>query len=183
MTAPLLIEGSARSDGDTAALVAVLRSRLSESVEVSLSGLEIAPFAYGARPADAFGVIVDAMLASDDIVFATPVYWYAMSGRMKTLFDRLTDLLHDREQHARKRALTGRRGWMVAVGTDPELPPGFDEPFARTVRYFGMNWAGCLYLNTRSPDWLAASDGAITALIARIEAARGRNGVPSARAP
>jgi hypothetical protein len=100
-----------------------------------------------------------------------------MSGRMKTLFDRFTDLLHDPDQHARKRALAGRRGWMVAVGTDPDLPPGFDEPFARTVRYLGMSWAGCLYVNTRDVDWVKAAKGPVTTLISRIEAARGR-GVP-----
>lgn len=34
------------------------------------------------------------MQSADNIVFATPVYWYAMSGRMKIFFDRFTDLLY-----------------------------------------------------------------------------------------
>ncbi|WP_291800231.1 flavodoxin family protein [Lutibacter sp.] len=30
----------------------------------------------------------------DTIIFATPIYWYSMSGVLKVFFDRLSDLLH-----------------------------------------------------------------------------------------
>ena len=38
-----------------------------------------------------FGLIP--MIGAFTIIFVTPVYWYAMSGRMKVFFDRWTDLL------------------------------------------------------------------------------------------
>ena len=42
---------------------------------------------------DEFLKIIQAMIESDVIVFATPVYWYAMSGSMKIFFDRFSDLI------------------------------------------------------------------------------------------
>ena len=42
---------------------------------------------------DDFKFVAGKMLAVDNIVFATPVYWYSMSECMKAFFDRLTDLL------------------------------------------------------------------------------------------
>lgn len=40
---------------------------------------------------DAFQHVVKKLETAQTIVFATPVYWYAMSGRMKVLFDRFTE--------------------------------------------------------------------------------------------
>jgi multimeric flavodoxin WrbA len=60
------------------------------------------------------------MIEHDAIVFATPVYWYAMSGLMKVLFDRFTDLVTVRKDLGRR--LRGRRVFLIACGTDPDLP-------------------------------------------------------------
>ena len=38
------------------------------------------------------GAIVEKMLHSDVLVFATPIYYYEMSGQMKTLLDRANPL-------------------------------------------------------------------------------------------
>lgn len=174
MSPPLVLQGSARANGDTARLVQAFRDRLDANVLVSLSELDIAPFAYGStRQPDDFMAVIDAMLAADDIVFATPIYWYAMSGRMKALFDRFTDLLHDAGLRERARAFAGRRTWLLAVGTDPALPPGFAEPFVRTSRYLGMNWSGAAYFNTRGDDWVVNAMPALDLFVARVEVARG----------
>ncbi len=38
----------------------------------------------------------------DVLIFATPVYWYSMSGIMKVFFDRITDLLTIKKDIGRK---------------------------------------------------------------------------------
>lgn len=43
---------------------------------------------------DDANVIADKMLDSDVIVWATPVYYYSMSGQMKTLIDRVNSLYY-----------------------------------------------------------------------------------------
>ena len=54
---------------------------------------------------DQFLEIVDVMLQHDKIIFATPVYWYAMSSLMKTFFDRWSDLV--RVEKPKGRAMAG----------------------------------------------------------------------------
>lgn len=158
MTPPLILNGSARRDGDTARAVAAFVPAFPGAITAMLCQTRIAPYVYApARLDDDFVPLVDAMLATDDIVFATPVYWYAMGWPMKVFFDRLTDLLRDAGLRKRGRALAGRRGWLIAVGTDPALPPGFEEPFKRTCRYFGMNWGTSVYLNSRGENWMTAA--------------------------
>lgn len=145
----LAITGSARGDGNTALTVAHLRRALALGDEqiVDLMACRIDPFRYDPPPpADDFAMIVDRMLAHRHILFATPVYWYAMSGAMKMLFDRLTDLLLSPDGRRTGRALAGRDVWLIATGTDPDLPDGFTVPFARTAEYFDMRWREAFYV-------------------------------------
>lgn len=82
MTPPLVLNGSARRDGDTTRAVAALSTRFPGIKTAVLCQARIAPYVYApARKDDDFLGVVDAMLATDDIVFATPVYWYSMGGR------------------------------------------------------------------------------------------------------
>lgn len=149
----LAISGSARGDGNTALTVAHLRRALdlADDQIVDLQSSRLEPFRYDPPPpADDFPAIVERILAHRHIVFATPVYWYAMSGPMKTFFDRLTDLLLDPAGRRLGRALAGRDMWLLATGTDPELPDGFTVPFARTAEYFGMRWRQAFYVRVPS---------------------------------
>lgn len=142
-----VIIGSARSDGNTAALVQHLSAQLGRQTMVcDLSKLTIKPFEYGRHDdRDDFRTVVAMMLQSDHIVFATPVYWYSMSAALKIFFDRLTDLLHDPNDRISGRTLAGRNVWLIATGTDESLPPGFDVPFAQTAGYFAMVWRQAFY--------------------------------------
>jgi multimeric flavodoxin WrbA len=116
---------------------------------IDLGSLKLLPFHYDRpRHADAFDAVTDRVLAHRAVVFATPVYWYAMSGIMKTFLDRLTDLLSHRDPQRRGRQLAGRQVWLLAVGTDAELPTGFDVPFQSTAAYLGMGWQGACYCRT-----------------------------------
>lgn len=165
----LILSGSARPHGDTGRAVALLREKLPPEPEViDLAAAGIRPFDYALpRQRDGLDAVAARMLAHDEIVFATPVYWYAMSGATKTLLDRFSDLLGDRDPERRGRRLAGRGVWLLAVGTDPDMPGGFDVPFARTADYLGMHWRGGVYLSTGRP---AAWEEALRRFAERIEA-------------
>ncbi len=92
------------------------------------------------------------MTEHETIVFATPVYWYAMSGTMKIFFDRLTELT-TKEKHL-GHALAGKRTFLIASGTDPELPAGFEVPFRRTSSYFEMEFIKAFYFVCRGDEIL-----------------------------
>ena len=147
MNSVTVIFGSARSDGNTAALVQYLNTKLGGQTKVcDLSKLVIEPFEYDRYDdRDDFRSVIDMMIQSKHIVFATPVYWYSMSATLKVFFDRLTDLLHDPNDRISGRTLAGRNVWLISTGTDESLPPGFDVPFAQTAGYFTMKWRQSFY--------------------------------------
>ncbi|NCP19390.1 MAG: NAD(P)H-dependent oxidoreductase [Erythrobacter sp.] len=152
-----IVTGSARGDGNTRAMVDALLERIgADATAFDVSDSRIEPFDYTAHDhADGFRAIVAAMAQSKHVVFATPVYWYAMSGPLKTFFDRLTDLVMPPENRLLGRSLAGRRVWLLATGTDETLPPGFAEPFVRTARYFDMEWGDVAYCRACGEDRLA----------------------------
>lgn len=108
----------------------------------------IAHYNYdGHYPAnDEFEAIINKALPYDTIIFATPVYWYSMSGVMKVFFDRLTDLITIKKDLGR--GLRGKTASMVAVGADPTIPDGFETPFKHTAAYLGIQYKGCTYYAT-----------------------------------
>ena len=123
---------------------------------VNLRTLDVGPFEYD-QPLerDDFVNIVQVMLAHNTILFATPVYWYAMSGRLKTLFDRLNDLVTVRKDLGRR--LKGRYIYVVACGSETELPDGFEVPFRDTAAYLDMHYGGIFYAQTNSHGLLPAA--------------------------
>ena len=76
---------------------------------------------------DDANTIAEKVLAADTLVFVTPIYYYEMSGQMKTLLDRLNPLYPSDYQfrnvymmsvaaeddpHVPDRAVHGLRGWI-----------------------------------------------------------------------
>lgn len=76
---------------------------------------------------DDANAIVEKMRVADAIVFATPIYYYEMSGQMKTLLDRANPLFSsnyafrdiyllttaaDAEEGTDARAISGLEGWI-----------------------------------------------------------------------
>lgn len=104
---------------------------------------------------DDFGKVAEAMVAHAVIMFATPVYWYAMSGRMKILFDRFTDLVTVRKDLGRQ--LKGRSIFLLACGSEAQLPEGFEAPFRETAAYLDMGYGGACYGQTNKQGLLPSA--------------------------
>jgi multimeric flavodoxin WrbA len=168
----LLILGSHRANGNTAAAADRLRDALdlTDDQVLDLRLCSIEPFRYGGDMGrDDFGTVIGRVLENRHIVFATPVYWYAMSGLMKTFFDRLTDLLVEPEAREVGRALAGRNLWALATGTDKALPTGFTVPFEKTGDYFSMRWRGAFYVCVDDdPPAASAEAAAVRGLTAAL---------------
>lgn len=160
MSKPFVIMGTARRDGETRRAVDIAFPNGSIDL-IPLSEHNIGGYDYAhANADDDFPVIVDAMLTAKTIVFATPVYWYAMSAPMKIFFDRLADLLETSKERGRKMA--GRNVWLIASGAETTLPDGFEVPFARTAQYFACNYRGAAYLYTGdNPETRQVSETAL----------------------
>lgn len=160
------ILGSARGESDTQALLeAMLAGR--PATRIDLRDLEIQQYEYaGVMARDGFGTVVDALTAHTRIVFATPVYWYAMSGRMKVLFDRFSDLVTVQKDLGRQ--LKGRTVFVLACGSDARLPDGFEVPFMETAAYLDMTYGGVFYAQTDKQGVLASARDAAAAFGDRV---------------
>jgi len=153
MTPPapvLVIAGSSRNDGNTRALTDKVIGKLASVSFVNLDECAIAPYDYEHRYGeDEFAPIAEAMANAEAIVFASPVYWYSMSGQMKIFFDRLTDLTETHKPIGK--SLAGKSAFLIATGGTKAPPDCFEPPFSATARYFNMNWGGMLYGQAGAP--------------------------------
>ncbi|AUS04013.1 hypothetical protein C1A40_00280 [Tamlana carrageenivorans] len=96
-------------------------------------------------------LIRDLLEKYDTLVFATPVYWYAMSGIMKVFFDRLTDLLTIEKELGKK--LRGKNMAIISSSYGENLGEHFWLPFQSTATYLGMNYLGHAHtISTASND-------------------------------
>ncbi|MEJ8802374.1 flavodoxin family protein [Pontibacter sp. H249] len=141
---PLIILGSARKNSDTRKLI----DKLFLDKDIALLDLldyKVNGYKYdGNYPAsDEFLKLIEVVLQHEQLVFATPVYWYTMSGLMKTFFDRLTDIVTAHKALGRRMA--GKESFLLAVGAEDTLPPGFEEPFKLTSAYFHMHFKYTYY--------------------------------------
>lgn len=137
-----IILGSSRHNSNTRLAVDLVFNNRPHAV-IDLLEMQLDHYSYDNTPADRFLDTISHLQSCNDIIFATPVYWYAMSGLMKVFFDRLTELITT--QKSMGRSFAGKRTWLIATGTDAALPEGFEVPFKLTSEYFSMTYGDSLY--------------------------------------
>lgn len=137
----VIILGSARSDGNTRAVVNFLLKNSNFDL-VDLNDFKIGYFDYNnIHKDDDFMPLMQKISAQyQRIIFATPVYWYSMSAIMKTFFDRISDLLIWEKELGR--TLRGKTMGVVSCSGHDDLKDGFDMPFKESADYLGMEYLG-----------------------------------------
>ena len=144
MNTTVIIQASARSNGDTNIIVNELNKYNNFDV-IDLKTKNIGHFEYDFSNADDdFLPLMEEIIAKyDTIVFATPVYWYNMSGLLKVFFDRLSDLLHYQKELGRQ--LRGKNMAMISNNNYDDLKDGFNMPFKESANYLGMTYLGDIH--------------------------------------
>lgn len=140
----LVILGSSRKDGDTKKIVDELVG-VSHWDFIDLNDYDISYYDYEHQNLDDdyLSLMQKIIDGYDVLIFATPVYWYSMSGIMKVFFDRLTDLLDIEKELGRK--LRGKSMAALSCSLGDNLGEHFWLPFEETARYLGMNYLGSLH--------------------------------------
>ncbi len=167
MNTTVIIQASARSNGDTNTIVNELNKHNNFDV-IDLKTKNIGHFEYDfANANDDFLPLMEEIIAKyDTIVFATPVYWYNMSGILKAFFDRLSDLLHYKKELGRQ--LRGKSMAMISNNNYDDLKDGFSMPFRESANYLGMTYLGDIHTwveNDEIPDLAKARIDRIRELI------------------
>jgi len=121
----LVVYGSTRDDGNTETLTervvegldctrVYLRNTRVEAIQDRRHDPE------GFRPVDDdHYALTQQLLAHDVVVFATPLYWYGMSGPMKDYFDRWSQALRDARFDFRN-GIKGKKAYVVVTGGGQE---------------------------------------------------------------
>jgi multimeric flavodoxin WrbA len=139
----IIVQGSSRNNGNTSKIVQSLQNYI-ECDLIDLSECNIGQYDYESKnQSDDFLKIFKKIVEYDLIIFATPVYWYSMSGTMKTFFDRITDCLKIEKETGRK--LRGKNMATISCGSDDIENEGFFIPFEKSAEYLGMNYFGHIH--------------------------------------
>ncbi|SFS95630.1 NADPH-dependent FMN reductase [Zhouia amylolytica] len=140
----VIIQGSSRSNGNTNRMTSFLQNNFGFEV-VDLNTKNIHPYHYDYRYKndDFIPTIKEIVTKYDTIIFATPIYWYTMSGIMKNFFDRITDCLKTEKSIGKQ--LKGKNMAVLSCGSDAELKKGFTMPFEESAKYLGMEYLGNIH--------------------------------------
>jgi len=140
----IIIQGSSRSAGSTYKVAQVLKAQLDFDI-LNLCEKNIGHFDYEFRNQqdDFLPTIKEIVEKYEVIIFATPVYWYTMSGLMKNFFDRISDCLKIEKDTGRK--LRGKSMATISCSGDPSVVEGFFIPFQKSADYLGMHYLGNIH--------------------------------------
>lgn len=137
----VIVLGSSRSKGNTAVITDYVLGRTGFDL-LNLHDYNIAHFDYHQNyENDDFSDLFTIMANNYHVViFATPVYWYTMSGRLKVFFDRITDALYHDKPTIDK--LAGKKMMVISCGNAEAINEGFHIPFKESAAYLKMDYKG-----------------------------------------
>ncbi|QTE21448.1 flavodoxin family protein [Polaribacter cellanae] len=140
----VIITGSSRNDGDTKTLTNKLIKKSNWDL-IDLNDYNFGYYHYEHKNEkdDYLKLMRKIIEKYDTLIFATPVYWYSMSGIMKVFFDRITDLLEIEKDLGRELRGKNMAGISCSIGNN--LGEVFWLPFSETAKYLGMNYLGSLH--------------------------------------
>ena len=133
-----ILLGSTRSNGNSEQLSDLVVKNL-DVKKVYLKGCLIKPIvdlrhSGGFQSVqDDFNCVLTKIMDSDVLIFATPIYWYSMSGVMKNFIDRLSQAIRDPNHPDFKEKLSKMKTIVLAVGGDEPRIKGL--PFIQQFRY------------------------------------------------
>ena len=151
MNRNIIIQASSRSHGDTNKIVDFIVSKNNfDVVDLNTKNIGHYDYDYKNDDDDFLDVITEIVDNYDTIIFATPIYWYSMSGLLKVFFDRISDLLRIHKDTGRK--LRGKNMAMLSCSNHNDLTDGFSMPFVESAKYLGMNYLGDIH------TWVEANE-------------------------
>src|SRR5882762_3449012 len=149
MLGTIALLSSSRRLGNTGRLIDRIASELNIEV-VDLAGQRMSSYDYvHLNRNDDFEPLMKRVLAHDQIIFATPIYWYAVSPAMKVFLDRISDLLELPDLLSEGRRLREKKAYVVCTSIYDEAPESFMSAFRDTFSYLGMDFSGVAHANCR----------------------------------
>jgi multimeric flavodoxin WrbA len=147
MLSTIALLSSSRRLGNTGQLIDRIALELNIEV-VDLTSRRMSSYDYDhLNRNDDFEPLMKHVLAHDQIIFATPIYWYAVSPAMKVFLDRISDLLELPDLLSEGRRLRGKKAYVVCTSISNEPSVAFMDAFRETFDYLGMHFGGVVHVN------------------------------------
>jgi multimeric flavodoxin WrbA len=167
MLSAIALFASSRRNGNTGQLMDRIASELGIEV-VDLATKRMSAYDYEHRNRnDDFEVLMKRALAFDQLIFATPVYWYSVSPPMKVFLDRISDFLDLPDLLDDGRRLRGKEAYVVCTSIYDEVSSSFMSAFLETFDYLGMRFGGVAHANCRE-GYIPAQHDAEAVAFARL---------------
>ncbi|MGT8909106.1 flavodoxin family protein [Bacillus subtilis] len=99
----------------------------------------------GFRPVqDDYDSIIERILHCHILVFATPIYWFGMSGTLKLFIDRWSQTLRDPRFPDFKQHMSVKQAYVIAVGGDNPKIKGLPliQQFEHIFHFIGISFKG-----------------------------------------
>lgn len=146
MEKTVIILGSSRSDGDTAKVVQQLQQIIHcDMVDLNDYSISYYDYEHVNKDDDFLPLLKRIIQEYQNIIFATPVYWYTMSGILKVFFDRFSDLLTIEKEMGRQ--LRGKGFGVMSCSLNSAVEDVFWHPFKNTADYLGMTYLGNIHID------------------------------------
>jgi multimeric flavodoxin WrbA len=168
----MIINGSPKKDGNTAALVDWFsqgaRSKGADVEVVRAAFLKYKTLGciscrscqksekYECSVEDGAKPVLAKMAEMDVIVFATPLYFFGASAQLKLIFDRMFSLYKwDNDAGTMKTPLKGKTLVVLASAFEDIGLDALEKPFALTAEYTGMKFESILVANAGTSGKIA----------------------------
>ena len=180
MLSTIALFSSSRRNGNTGQLMDRIARELDIDV-VDLAKTRMSAYDYEHRNrSDDFEPLMRRVLEFDQIIFASPVYWYSVSPPMKVFLDRVSDFLEIPDLVSEGRRLRSKEAYVVCTSIYEEVPKSFLGAFIDTFEYLGMHFGGVAHVNCRDGYVSAKHDADAAAFAQRVRSASHARGVARA---
>ncbi len=139
----VIVFGSSRSNGRTHDAINLTTAKQAIPI-IDLADHDIQEFNYAYNQKDDFIEIIKKIMPYQNIILATPIYWYTMSAKMKIFVDRWSDLLSSQQKLGRKMQAKNL-AVITSYAVDPEGADGFERNFINIAKYMQMQYLGCFF--------------------------------------
>jgi multimeric flavodoxin WrbA len=172
MHSTIALFASSRRNGNTGQLMDRIAAELDIAV-VDLAEKNMSPYDYEHRNRrDDFEPLMEHVLGFEQMIFASPVYWYAVSPPMKIFLDRISDYLDLPDLLEKGRRLRGKRAYVVCTSVYDEVPSSFINAFRETFDYLGVDLGGFVHANCRDGYTPASYEDDVKGFVLRVRKPR-----------
>lgn len=169
MRSTVTLFASSRRHGNTGQLVDRIANELRIEV-IDLAKQQMSAFDYEHKNRhDDFEPLIHHVLEFEQIIFASPVYWYAVSSPMKVFLDRISDLLEVPELLAKGRQLRGKTAFVLCTSIEDEVSPTFLNGLRETINYLGMRYGGLIHANCRDGYLASRYEDDVSAFVSQLK--------------